>query len=355
MNAATQGNSNTQIERRQDEDAAMTRAAGAAGSGTTMQRISTQYTTALSVQAPRNMQRIEATAIYEAKMMGEDVFYGWDVNDKNAPGGKKRVEGMTIQGAMMLLRNWGNCVCDVKLKEVAYEAFLFEATLIDLETGTTSNRLYRKNRSDPPGRYEQQRWDDMEFSDGQSRAVRNVITLSLPQWLQDRCIKAAFAGEQEGVNPETERKAVVSRALGIGVSQKQLEAKMGKAVSKLEAHDLVSLRAMLRTVEENHARADELFAVKMPDDTTGTPRTAQTMEAAKPGEPLVKQFAARLRVCCSLEDLRGVRVGIQEAITAGKLTDENEKDELSDIYREQKLKFSDHKKSASPSSPGATT
>jgi hypothetical protein len=249
-------------------------------------------------------------ALAEAHLLGEDFFYAWDVNDR---GGKKQIAGLSIDGAMMLLRNWGNAATDVEVLAADDEAYVFKATFIDLETGATCSRLYRKHRSQPPGKYDAQRWDDMQFSDGQSRAIRNVITAALPQWLQNRCLDQAFKAAERGIStPAEERQAVAARAKAVGVDQKRLEAKMGKPVGRLDASDLVSLRAMLRTIEEGHAKPLELFA--LPDE-----KAIATIPADKEGETLYSKFAKRLQASPNAIDLSAVADRIAEATKQNRL------------------------------------
>lgn len=195
-------NRNRQLARRPQDgmtEADMARAAtgGQVGHGQTLMKVGGAYQTAMSVQVKRDIGTVDRPggqvlqrALVEAALLGDRYAYGWEVNDKQS-GGKKAIEGVSVDGAYMLLRAWGNAVCDVDVVEVNEEAYTFKATFVDLESGATCSRLYRQNRSDPPGNYDRQRWDDMAFSNGQSRAIRNVICVALPQWLQDRCMDAA--------------------------------------------------------------------------------------------------------------------------------------------------------------------
>ena len=189
-------------------DMARTASGGQLGHGQTLTRVGGAYQTAMSVQVKRDIGTVQSPggqvlqrALVEASLLGDRYAYGWEVNDR-ASGGKKAIEGVSVDGAYMLLRAWGNGVCDVDLVEVNEEAYTFKATFVDLESGATCSRLYRQHRSAPPGKYDQQRWDDMAFSNGQSRAVRNVIVAALPQWLQDRCMDAASRAVDRGGAPE---------------------------------------------------------------------------------------------------------------------------------------------------------
>lgn len=201
-----------------DLDMARTAAGGQLGQGQALMRVGGQYQTAIAVQVKRDIGSPQSPgglvlerATTEAVLLGERYFYGWEVNDRQGGGSKKGIEGVSVDGAHMLLRAWGNSVVDVDVVEATDDAFTFKASFVDLETGSTVSRLYRQGRTAPPGRYDEQRWQDMQFANGQSRAIRNVICSALPQWLQDRCMDAAHRvlERQPAPNPG-ERPAAIS-------------------------------------------------------------------------------------------------------------------------------------------------
>jgi|GEM_PF-3154193 len=196
-----------QMARRQSDsvsDAEMARGAAQASQGHSLMRVGGAYQTAVMVQVRRDIGSpdnpggsVLQRATTEAHLLADRFFYGWDVNDR-ASGGKKHIDGISVDGAYMLLRNWTNAVCDVDLVARDDDAYTFKATFVDLESGATCSRLYRQHRSSPPGKYDEQRWDDMQFANGQSRAIRNVICAALPQWLQDRCMEIAQRSAERG-------------------------------------------------------------------------------------------------------------------------------------------------------------
>lgn len=333
-----------QMQRRQYDDdvtdADLARGASQLAPGTAIQRSGSPYQSAVRVQVVRDLGTIEnpggkvlTRSLVEARLLAEDFFFAWDVKDRNSEDGKKRIYGISIDGAMMLQRNWGNSVVDVEVISVEKEAYIFKSTFVDLESGATCSRLYRKHRSPPPGKMEAQRWDDMAFSDGQSRAIRNVICAALPEWLQNRCLEQAVAAAEKGITPENERKSLVSRASKLGIKREQLEAKLGKTVADMQAADLVSLRAMLRTIEEGHAKAEEMFALPTP-----AAPSVPTMEPKKNGDSLVVQFASRIRSCWNETDLEEVVKVIKTQAEKNRLT-EAEMSELRDLYRAQRGTF----------------
>jgi len=260
-------NGNKQLARRNQDgmsEADMARAAtgGQVGHGQALMRVGGAYQTAMSVQVKRDIGTIDRPggqvlqrAIVEASLLGDRYAYGWEVNDKQS-GGKKAIEGVSVDGAYMLLRAWGNAVCDVDLVDTTEEAYTFKATLVDLESGATCSRLYRQHRSAPPGKYDQQRWDDMAFSNGQSRAIRNVICAALPQWLQDRCMDAASrAVEREERGGRRTESAAQSESSQVAAKyENMLKTSWGK-------DDLVKVAAEIHR-EQHLMRKDEVAKLR---------------------------------------------------------------------------------------------
>lgn len=344
-----------QMQRASDGD--VSRGAQQLPPGTALVRSGTEYQTAVTVQVKRDLGTLEklggrvlARCEVEAALMGEEFFYGWDVNDGDR--GKKRIGGVTIDGAMMLLRNWGNAAVEVELLETASDYYILKAILIDLETGATTPRLYRKHRSKAPGSMLQQRWDDMSFSDGQSRAIRNVIVHALPLWLQNRCMDAArLAAANNIVDPDHELGDIRNRAKAVGIDAKRIEAKLGKDFDKWSKDDFVQLRGMFRAIEEEepkdrHAKALLVFAL---------PEDANTMPSDQKGESLVDKFGKRMRAAWNQEDLDEVVKVVKSAADDGKLG-ETEVAALRKVYAEKRKTFgSDDKKSergsAGPADP----
>lgn len=238
-----------------DQDMARAATGGQVQAGQTLMRVGGAYQTAMSVQVKRDIGSVDRPggqvlqrALTEAALLGDRYAYGWEVNDR-ASGGKKAIEGVSVDGAYMLLRAWGNAVCDVDLVETTEEAYTFKATLVDLESGATCSRLYRQHRSAPPGKYDQQRWDDMAFSNGQSRAVRNVICAGLPQWLQDRCMDAAARAQERSERQAAPPAAATDQNSDVA----RWEAALKSSWSK---DDLVKVASEIKRDEHKMRRED---------------------------------------------------------------------------------------------------
>lgn len=296
--------------------------------GEGMQRIDMPFMTAMRVQVARDIEEVERGALAEARLMGKDFFYNWDIRSRDDDDGKKEVEGMTIDGAMMLFRYWGNSVCQPELVADTDDHYLMRATFIDLQTGSNFARLYKKTRTAAPGGYAKkadgrQRWADMQFSDAQSRAMRNAISDAVPRWLIRKCVAAARAAAAEGLNPNKERQKIIRRAKKLDISQLMLEQKLRKPMDDWDAHDCVSMQALLRAIDDENATVEDIF---------GAISDAQATKEVQE-QSLVNKFESRLRASISYDDGTVVGQLIAQAVEQKRLTDEEHK-HLKKVYGE---------------------
>lgn len=262
-------------------------AMNALGANAGMSRIDTGYQQAIVVHTPRNLKAVEADIIYEASQMGEDFIYTWDVNDKESKraDGKTRIEGMSIDGAMIMLRNWGNAACPVDLVEESPTHYLLRATFIDLEKGFNAARLYRQRKSGGPGKMENERREDMAFQIGQSKAIRNAVDKGMPAWLRDRAIeasKSAAATKYKDVQVHVPK--VVEWAKGLGVSEAQLVARVGRPLVGWTPYDIVYVRTIFKAISDRQTTALEEF----PPLETPAPSTPPAEEKADDFPPETK-------------------------------------------------------------------
>ncbi|HLA01805.1 MAG TPA: hypothetical protein VJ019_03510, partial [Aestuariivirga sp.] len=167
--------------------------------GTTMQQVKTQYTTAVAVQKPRSLARLTSNVLQEAALAGAGFYYRWAVKDKN--GQETVIQGPSIDLAMCLVRNYGNCVLDVEVEE-GPSHYLFKGVLVDLESGFTCPRLFRQRKGQALGRFDKDRQEDITFQIGQSKALRNAIVHAMPSWLIEQAIEAAYIAELRSIKPE---------------------------------------------------------------------------------------------------------------------------------------------------------
>src|ERR1700685_1448077 len=88
--------------------------------GETMRRVQTTYATAIQVQKPRVLARVQKSILEEANLAGETFFYGWGA-------GKDKIEGPSQELAHALARCWGNCALEFAPVQETAEAWIFTA------------------------------------------------------------------------------------------------------------------------------------------------------------------------------------------------------------------------------------
>ncbi|MBW2672378.1 MAG: hypothetical protein JRD89_03030 [Deltaproteobacteria bacterium] len=184
-------------------------------------------------QTGRDYSAVERRATAEAAVMGGKFFYRWSLPHNQR--GQTAGCGVTVNGASMLLRQWGSAECDAELHGEGLGFWLFEATFVDLTTGLTVSRLYRKSHKGAPGRHTGNRWRSLQLNDGKSRAFRNTICAALPQRLIHQCIEAA-------------------------VERETFDALHRETAGYLGQRDGTSLRALARAVGSGWVSATDVFA-----------------------------------------------------------------------------------------------
>lgn len=234
-----------------------------------MIRTQTEYQTAITVTKPRVLKEVETRVLDEAARMGTDFIYQWRVKTKDKRldegDGKTTIEGLSIDGAMVLARNWGNCALPVRMDQETETHFLIRADFIDLETGFSFPRLYRQRKSGGPGgNMEKDRAEDMAFQIGQSKAQRNVVDKSIPFWLRDRAIQAAKSAAAEKYK---DVKAWAPRVLGAflkncGVDEARVVSRLRKPVAQWTPYDILTLDVIYRMIKDGETTAAEEFGLE---------------------------------------------------------------------------------------------
>lgn len=239
-------------------------------------RIQTQHVTAQRIAVARDLVAVQQRVEREAMLCGQSFLYSWRQ-------GGGLIEGVSIDGAMILIRNWGNVVTDVQVEEDAPTYWIFRATIIDLETGSTLPRLYRQRKSEKHGAYDDGRATDIAFSIGQSKAIRNAVVKATPEWLIEGAIAAARRGAEAKI--ESVPKAAEDAIVGFGkfgVTEEMLVKKLGAPRGAWVPKDIVTLKGVyaalrdrLTTVEQEFPREDA------PEAAAQKPALPATTEAPK--------------------------------------------------------------------------
>ena len=153
-----------------------------------MLRTQTQYSTAVQVIRPRNLQMVERKCLEEAAIAGDSFYYSWKQ-------GGKIIEGLTVGASLAIARNFGNCVVECRVEEQPF-SFVFLPAFIDLETGFNLVRPFRQSketlkRKDGSEVYKEGRGEDVIFQIATSKAIRNVVLNASPKWLNDKVMATA--------------------------------------------------------------------------------------------------------------------------------------------------------------------
>lgn len=254
--------------------------------GGARQMVKTGYTTAISVQKPRDIRRVEKAALEEAALLGEDGFYAWGRGEDSIVGPSKHL-------AMALVRVYGNCAVDMGEVQETESSWIFTATFVDLETGFTLTRQFRQSKQWKVfGKHDQDRKDDMRFQIGQTKATRNVVLNALPQWLIARAMDRAMGGVREQVEKLVKDKGldkVVDAALkkldGLGVPEPRVLESLGRELrGALTVDDLVILKGNIAALESKSDTIDNVFPrkeeAKAPKDIAAHAAAAKASRAA---------------------------------------------------------------------------
>lgn len=253
--------------------------------GETLEQVKTAYHTAVRVQVARDLEKIQKTVEQEMALAGSEAFYYWTVKQTNKETGKverKPVTGMSIDGAMILVRNWGNCAVELSIDSEDPSGWTFLASFIDLQTGFTLQRLYRQRKSERHGKYENDRATDIAFQIGQSKAARNVVDKAMPVWLVRTVDKARESAASKYADLKKFVPAFVRKFALLGVTQAQLEAKVGKGINEWTPFDLVDLEGIGKAIKDGETTiTDEFEPIEQkPAEPAQTPAQAPVAPAA---------------------------------------------------------------------------
>jgi hypothetical protein len=226
-----------------------------------IQQTKAGYHTAVSVQRPRDLRKIRTDLKIETEIAGEHFFYSWKVFNKRT-NRYETVEGLSVGAEIAIARAFGNCVIEPSDFKETDNSFLFKYDFVDLEKGFTVSRVFKQSKSPAPGKYDVDRWNDMQLQIGQSKALRNVIKAGVPSWLQEEVLKIAKQAVLDQIQGDGIQKAidkVIKFLAGHGVPLEKINEVMDKDSRDFTVEDVATLRGMCSQINEGTARAEELF------------------------------------------------------------------------------------------------
>ena len=280
--------------------------------GQTVQQIQTPYATAVSVQRPRELKVVLEKCLIEAEIGGDSMYYRWEVTSTDKKTGKSvksAIEGPSVNMALMIARNMGNCAVIQRPMQETKTGFIFTAAFVDLETGFTIERQFRMDKNFTIyGNMDQFRKDDIRFQIGQSKAIRNVVNNAINSGILNKCLEMAKSSVRKTIEAEIKKVGgeialVIDRVLKAfakySIQAEDIERKLGVKTINWDVDELVMLYGDLKALKEGTETADSLYGPDEPEPekkpasegtldpaqmTNGDPATHQGYEKPKDGK-----------------------------------------------------------------------
>ena len=250
--------------------------------GKTLMRAGTPFVTAISVQKPRNLDKIVEAIDREAQYAGDSFYYAW--TDKKG----NRIEGPSIGLANSLAREWTNCAVTVDFQETD-GTFILTPRFVDIEKGFQMERVFRQRKNVVQGNFDPDRKLDMALQIGQSKAIRNVVVNAVPRWLVDRAIEKAKEAVVKGLDPQKLQEyadSVMSYFTAKKTTPEQVIAKAGKEKALWSLQDIAAFKGDKNALEKGEATITELFPPIDPKKEVEGPITGKAIaDALVPDKP----------------------------------------------------------------------
>jgi hypothetical protein len=122
---------------------------------------------------------------------------------------------------------------------------------------------------------------------------------------------------------------------------------MHKSVDDYTAKDIVTMRAILRSIQENEATVEQIFDIETRNGNgNGRDRRSNRGQQEPPQKPEPKAeppkehqvFAHKMAKAQSIDELESIAMKVGEAHQAGDISDD-ERDTLTEVYRSRKDKL----------------
>lgn len=273
---------------------------------------------ALRRRVPEFMNRMKVLA----SMAGEDYRYQFPVKQKN--GQKKIVEGGTIKMANDLVREYGNCMVDVRVVEQG-DSHVFYARFIDYETGFCMTRPFRQRKSQKTMGDDPERAQDIIFQIGASKAIRNVVLNALgtfADFTYEEAKNSLIA--KVGQNLMAWRTKIVEGCKERGYDLTRIERIVTKPVTEWLAVDIARVVAELKSVSDGMATFDELYPVA---GTSAADLNSQFLNKANGANPTTQppegqQFTESSPTATKPKPEKTASEKLEEQLNAPKLTPE---------------------------------
>jgi len=235
---------------------------------------------------PRSIKAVRMNALEELGMvprLAESAYYSIPYREG---GGRRMVEGLTIKSAMALSRWWGNGASEATIVGEDKSSIYVRGSYVDFETNNWNSSVVKVSKFyKPRGGQGVVPWDaDMmrnQVLAGMSKARRNAILNTLPEWLKDMYFQKA---KELVINPPKDGiKMVESIKVRImngqnaimrdfNVTPKEMEKFVTEKLGSLDDGSiLANIVGLYTALKEGNANVDEVFrggkaSVSMPQE-----------------------------------------------------------------------------------------
>lgn len=243
----------------------MSGAAELVASGFTLSRLENDVQMSISVQRPRDEEKILAGAMKELTLypsLAEEAIYSKPVGKDENSGKMKYASGLSIRTAESLANRWGNNAYGCELAGETEDYAILTAVYLDYETNTRTvlqKRVSKSYKSRQKGvqRYSPDRFDII-LAANQSKLLREAILRRLPAGLKREYeLKAKEILSAKPIGERQEK--VIQSFSGIGVKKEQLEKLIGKTMAQFNHEDMDNLIGYYNALKDGETTIDALI------------------------------------------------------------------------------------------------
>ena len=232
----------------------------------------------------RDLNLIMRNARRTGEMLAGDAYYSWEQ-------GGQAVEGPSIQLMEALQGVWGDLAVEAKILEIV-ETERGERMTVRVQVVDLINRVTRSNDQSftlapPPGKFsgklaQEERWRAMELNKAISKAVRGCLEDIIPRYVVKAAMHAAFevesaiayASKDGQLSHKDACAGALTWATSKGLTQDDLEWKLGAELSLWTASDIITLRDLAERVRMGRTSIEGEWAAYR--DTPPSPPATST-------------------------------------------------------------------------------
>jgi len=218
-----------------------------------------QASLVIAKKFPRDVNQVFSKIIASCQrpMLAEQAIYAY-------PRGGKTVTGPSIRLAEVLAQNWGNMVYGVREISQSNGVSVAQAYAWDLETNVKQVKEFQvphvrhtnngtKKLTDPRDIYE------LVANNGARRmraCILGVIPIDIQEAATAQCEKTLSSGE-EPIEDRIRKMILLFKEFG--VSQEQIEKRLGHKVDAIIEAEIVTLRGIYKSIKDGMATREDFF------------------------------------------------------------------------------------------------